>query len=213
MHRRIAAILLLPLSAIAGESRVFTDATGRQVEAELVDCSGTTVTLQTKDGRKSTLPMERFSPDDREFIRNWRTTTDQAAAAAKRAVELPAALVDWCKARIGQQVGNGECWTLADEAFKACGARRPGGDLRVWGPQIHPKTDKIHPGDIVEFRSAKFKDGSATGPEHTAVVVAVVSRRKIVIAEQNWSNHKTVHERTFNPDDLSSGDLMFYRPG
>ena len=44
----------------------------------------------------------------------------------------------YCLAQHGRKVGNGECWTLADEAFKSAGTRRPGKDMRVWGRVVNP---------------------------------------------------------------------------
>ncbi len=120
-------------------------------------------------------------------------------------------ITKFCKSKLGKQVGNGECWTLADEAFKACGLKRPGADMRVWGKIVDHKKEKLQPGDIVEFRSARFSDGGFTAPEHTAVVVKG-GKRSIVVAEQNWGGNKTVHERAMDLGGLVSGTLIIYRP-
>src|SRR5436190_5805959 len=73
-----------------------------------------------------------------------------ASATAKPGdVEPGPKLVEYCKGKKGQQVGNGECWTLADEAFKAHALQRPGGALRVWGRVVDPKKERPEPGDIV----------------------------------------------------------------
>jgi hypothetical protein len=117
----------------------------------------------------------------------------------------------YCIAQKGRKVGNGECWTLADEAFKSAGARRPGSDMRVWGRRVDPAREAIKPGDVVEFRSARFSDGIITGSEHTAVVVEGGSQEAFTIAEQNWGR-KTVRFREMNATTLVSGKLMIYRP-
>ena len=83
--------------------------------------------------------------------------------------------------------------------------------MRVWGRLLDLKKEKMQAGDIVEYRSAKFSNGTTTGPEHTAVVVKG-GRRKATIAEQNWSGHKTVRESEFDSGALISGEVMVYRP-
>ena len=37
-------------------------------------------------------------------------------------------------------------------------------------------------------------------------------RRGVVVAHQNWSGKKTVSEAGFDPDKLTSGKVMVYRP-
>ena len=117
----------------------------------------------------------------------------------------------YCVARKGQKVGNGECWTLADEAFKSAGARRPGSDMRVWGRLVDPTREPIKPGDVVEFQSARFSDGIITGSAHTAVVVKGGSQEHFIIAEQNWGR-KTVRFREMSMARLVSGRVRIYRP-
>ncbi len=118
----------------------------------------------------------------------------------------------YCAAQKGRKVGNGECWTLADEAFKSAGARRPGSDMRVWGRRVDPAKEAIKPGDVVEFQSARFSDGIITGSAHTAVVVQGGSQEGFTIAEQNWGR-KTVRFRRMSLTNLVSGKVRVYRPG
>lgn len=118
----------------------------------------------------------------------------------------------YCVSKSGQRVGNGECWTLADAAFKSSGARRPGTDMRVWGRVVDPAKEVIKAGDVVEFRSARFSDGIITGSAHTAVVVKGGNPDKFTIAEQNWGK-KTVRMREMSLNTLVSGKVTVYRPG
>jgi hypothetical protein len=122
-------------------------------------------------------------------------------------------VVNYCKENMGKQIGNGECWTLADEAFKACAIRRPGAEIRVWGRVVDPKKERPQPGDIVEFRAVEFSDGSKTGPEHTAVIIKVQGRERFTVAQQNWGGHKTVRDQQMNIDRLKGGQVIIYRPG
>ena len=222
MVRSLVIACLFMASAVpclTAAPRTFTDVKGRRMVAEMVDAGDTWIEVKGRDGRLNRIARETLSGADEAWVSEWvaqRKSAEKHAAAAaektKRAAEIPAKLVGWVRSQMGRQVGNGECWTLADEAFKACGLKRPGKDMRVWGRLIDPKKEKPQPGDIAEFRSAKFKDGSWTGPEHTAVVTRGPKSGRLLLAEQNWSGRKTVREREFDPEGLIKGELLFYRP-
>ena len=212
------AIVALAPAVFAEEFRQFTDVVGRTVHAQITAADATTVKVKLMNGRTADIPVERLSDGDKVFVTTWienraknKELVAAEEAAKKRAAEIPVKIVAFCKQNLGKQVGNGECWTLANEAFKANGLKRPGKDLRIWGRQIDHKTEKLQPGDIAEYRSAKFSNGSWTGPEHTAVVVEV-KRKTVVIAQCNWAGNKNVTEMEFDPASLVSGELMFYRP-
>ncbi len=71
----------------------------------------------------------------------------------------------------GKKVGNGECWTLAEEAFKFAGLKRqdrPG--VREWGRVVDWKNEEVQPGDILELKDVRFSK-SMTGANHTAVIM------------------------------------------
>lgn len=210
------AVLLF--ATARAEMRVFTDVEGRTLQAEITAATDTAIQVKLKNGKQAEIPLERLVDADRLFIIGWKEQRAKdaeamaaAEAAKKRAEEIPVKLVAFCRENLGKQVGNGECWTLANEAFRACGLKRPGGQLRVWGRLIDLKTEKLQAGDIAEYRSAKFSNGTWTGPEHTSVVVEA-KRDSIVVAQQNWAGKKTVSEMEFDPETLVSGELMFYRP-
>lgn len=219
--KRILFVLpaLLLTTNLKAELHIFTDVEGRKISAEIETADDTGVSVKLKDGRKARIANDRLSPPDVTYVTEWRAAQAKAEkqkakaeASAKRAAEIPVKIVAFCKANHGKQVGNGECWTLANEAFKACGLKRPGKDLRVWGRLLDLKKEKPQPGDIVEYRSAKFRDGSMTGPEHTSVVIKGGKRGAITIAEQNWGGNKTVRETLLDPGSLVRGEIMIYRP-
>src|SRR5438552_529643 len=85
---------------------------------------------------------------------------------AKAAPTINDKVVEFCKKNAGEQVGNGECWTLANEALKAAGAKSsaaykdtPNKSDYVWGdlvyglevkdgkPAENGKAAKVQPGD------------------------------------------------------------------
>ncbi len=192
--------------------RLFRDTEGRKIAAEVLNAGPDWVQIKRIDGQKFTIPLVKLSADDRAWVAEWKKQRDANANATRRELENRAKVVAYCRAQADRQVGDGECWALANEAFKACGLQRPGRHPRVWGRLIDLTKEKPLPGDIVEFRTARFPD-SITGPEHTAIVVATAAEGRIVVAEQNWCEIKKVSRREMDPAALISGELMFYRPG
>jgi len=63
-----SVLVLAGVAARAGEARVWTSADGKTVNAELVSATDTTVTIRAEGGREYTIPHERLSAADREFI-------------------------------------------------------------------------------------------------------------------------------------------------
>ena len=121
-------------------------------------------------------------------------------------------MVEFCHLNKGRKVGDGQCWALANEAFKAAGKKRPGSDLRVWGRVVNPATESIQAGDIVEFESARFSEGVITGGNHTAVVVVGGSASKFTVAEQNFGGMHSVGFRQMSLTNLVFGKVVVYRP-
>jgi hypothetical protein len=116
---------------------------------------------------------------------------------------------------LGKKVGDGECWTLADEALAAAGARRPGTGgygFDVFGRAVEQRA--LAPGDVIQFDKAFFqsRDGSwNTFGQHTAVVAAVKGTR-VTLLHQNYGNKRTVERLTLDLADLQRGALHCYRP-
>lgn len=201
------------------EIYTFTDVGGRTMTAAILYATEESVRVKLKNGQEATIVLSKLIEQDQTYLRKWmkehESELDSLAVEEenrRRSVELPLKLVAFCKSNLYKQVGNGECWTLADEAFKSCGLERPAGQSRVWGRLLDLKQENIEAGDIVEFRSAKFSNGSHTGPNHTAVVIKGGRLGKATIAEQNWGGKKTVRETLFDAGTLTEGEVMVYRP-
>jgi hypothetical protein len=119
-------------------------------------------------------------------------------------------IVIWASGRVGQQVGKGECWDLADQALRKAGAKSSAelGPMDedadyVWGDPIQLKD--AQPGDILQFRDfdvttvieieVDFTDGSGGMTEtkeivqsrghHTAIVEAVKGVGLLQVLEQH----------------------------
>lgn len=76
-------------ASVEAFGRKWVDATGRfSVEAELVKMIGGEVTLRRPDGRELTVPLEKLSPADQQYVRHYR----RKPQATERATESPAAL-------------------------------------------------------------------------------------------------------------------------
>jgi hypothetical protein len=149
-------------------------------------------------------------------------------------------VVAFAKKSIGEKVGNGECWTLANDALKSAGGKSssayrdtPNEGDYVWGELVYGREVKngkpvesgnaklkVVPGDIIQFRDAKFAgqraDGgtySMTAVHHTAIVVNAAPDGKVIaILHQNWNGYKTVAEAILTLTDLQQGWVKVYRP-
>ena len=126
-----------------------------------------------------------------------------------------AAVLKFAQDNSGEQVGNGECWTLADSALAAAKARRPNrGEYGpfVFGRELGAK-ETVLPGDVAQFTNAKFvsKNGWAEMPQHTAIISGVNGTRFEAL-HQNWNNVRRVGKLQFDLSELTRGKVQFYRP-
>lgn len=124
---------------------------------------------------------------------------------------LEARILAFAEARLGTQVGNGECWTLAAEALKAAGAEPP---LQyVFGREV--STSDVRPGMVLQFESARFEGPGYYqvygAPNHTAIV-ASVRGSTVQILHQNVNGDRTVQYGELKLGDLVSGTLTVYQP-
>ena len=111
-------------------------------------------------------------------------------------------VLDFARQQIGQQVGDGECFALADQGLRNAGAGTaqdfgPVGadsDYR-WSSQTVNPTN-AQPGDIIQFRNftidtrtdrsdASWETRNEARPHHTAVVVSNDGAGNLTILEQN----------------------------
>jgi hypothetical protein len=159
-----------------------------------------------------------------------------AASPAKpgESSDLNRKILAYCADHMGQQVADGECANLVNEAYKAVGAKRrkdvpapPGLALKdddyVWGRLLKP-TDEVLPGDVIQLRDVKIvkKTGSRTHTEtmthHTAVVQKVLGKNHFAVLHQNSSvgvppeKKKTVHPGEFDFAYKTAGEYWIYRP-
>lgn len=109
-------------------------------------------------------------------------------------------IVGYARNRMGQVVGNGECFTLVDRALRHAGARTaadfgevtPDADY-TWGTPV--TLAELGPGDIIQFRDyvcdvhtetdSEVSDESQDRPHHTAIVERVGDHGLVTVLEQN----------------------------
>ncbi|MCW1923647.1 SHD1 domain-containing protein [Luteolibacter arcticus] len=78
--RSAAAVLLSGLLLTTASARVWTDTTGRKIDAEIVGLDGDQVVLNFK-GKEVKLALARLSADDRKFAEEWQKTKPEEKAA------------------------------------------------------------------------------------------------------------------------------------
>ena len=130
--------------------------------------------------------------------------------------DLNVRVANFAIAHLGKTVGNGECWTLAQEALTAAGAQSP--DDFVFGREL-VQNEKWLPGDIIQFTSCRFVEirpfSQSTFdlglPNHTAIIYSA-QNGVVVIIQQNSNNDKRVQTQTLNFANMVSGRLKVYRP-
>jgi len=127
-------------------------------------------------------------------------------------------VVTFCERMLGKTVGNGECWTLANEVLKVSKAHTPRPpDNYVFGQELQTVAAAL-PGDIMQFRAAKIGGATYGVPgqfdsQHTAIIRQVLGDGRFEIMHQNWgAAGKTVSITTLDLNLLDSGKVTIYRP-
>jgi hypothetical protein len=139
--------------------------------------------------------------------------------AAKALPPLNQRVLDFALEARGKQVGNGECWTLADRALANARAQRPGtGGLGRYdfGRRLG-RGEALLPGDIMQFEKARFEHRGSGGtswqslPRHTAIVYRV-SGTRVTVLHQNVGGKRTVQVSVINLAERTQGTVQVYRP-
>jgi hypothetical protein len=129
--------------------------------------------------------------------------------------EIPAmpllnqAVVAFANARMGEQVGDGECWTLAAEALKSARAKPAAG--YTFGRELDP-TELPMPGDVIQFETVRLGGLTLGLPNHTAVINRVLGPQRYELLHQNMFGSKLVRADTFDFSTMESGRIQIFRP-
>jgi len=121
-------------------------------------------------------------------------------------------IVQYCENHLNKKVDTGECWDLANAALNTVDAK--------WNPpynfgtELNLKTEKIKPGDIVQFEKVKFVKANGAWsyfPHHTAIVYKLLDNETIQVVHQNYDGVRKVKTFEFKLENKTEGDLKFYR--
>ncbi|CAN6651948.1 hypothetical protein TRVA0_025S01508 [Trichomonascus vanleenenianus] len=137
-------------------------------------------------------------------------------------------VASWAEAQKGTQVGNGECWTLAQQAIVhgtnnvGLGSQGLTHGALIYhinassggaaSPLVHK--EYIRRGDIIQYREVVFQSLESTStcgsPDHTAVVTAL-DGDNINIVHQNTGGVKQVCSGAHNFAHMTAGDVKVFR--
>jgi len=136
--------------------------------------------------------------------------------------EVNQKIVSYVNTVIGQKVGRGECWDLADAALMESNAvfdKSSRKTIYEFGKEYNPKKASILPGDIIQFENVtvKYEKGNGIYTEnyghHTAIVNRVINKDEIELAHQNTSfSGKKVGLSTLRLNSVQKGKMKFYHP-
>ena len=129
---------------------------------------------------------------------------DAKSGDAKGGGSVADQVVGYARRRRGSRVGNGQCFTLVDQALRGASARSaadygtvtPDADY-TWGTSV--TLSDLQPGDVIQFRDYVYdrtvvtRDSSGTTttedggdrPHHTAIVESVDGGGAVTVLEQN----------------------------
>ena len=146
----------------------------------------------------------------------WKGTATLARtdlAALPDVPDLNLKVLEFAREHVGQKVGNGECWTLANDALKAAGAK--GADGYTFGRELRDGEPAL-PGDIVQFTSVRLEHANGSWqtlghPNHTAVVVQAEGDVYQVL-HQNMGGVKIVGPAKLNFAAKTEGKIQIFRP-
>lgn len=153
--------------------------------------------------RDSDNPIAKFSVDlkttDTKLERNVPKSNQAVASFIKRSK--------------GKAIGNGVCWTAANEALKYAKCKRSG--IYNWGRQLGPN-EALLPGDIMQIEKAKFQGPHHRGLKihhHTSIITEIEKPRIVKVLHQNFGRGgKTMSQGKFYLDELKRGSVVFFRP-
>jgi hypothetical protein len=155
-------VLALPLLSLAGESREWTNSSGKTITAGLVSVSGGDITLKMTNGREYTIPLASLSADDQAFAKTWQEEQAALADAPKPKTEplmaVPGKVLyhaslqeipeDW-------RMAHGD-WSTSENGLT--GVERPADDHAAVFKKAMPLKDVIIEFDVLlgETKSAMF---------------------------------------------------------
>jgi hypothetical protein len=131
-------------------------------------------------------------------------------------------VIEYVRQVIGERIGRGECWDLADQALTFAGAQFDKSSRKtiyIFGKLYDPEKEAIYPGDLIQFEgvAVSYKRGNMTYTEnykhHTAIVYQVNPDKSLQLAHQNTSfGGRKVELSDLDLNNVKKGKLYFYHP-
>jgi hypothetical protein len=237
---------LLPAVAVAGTgndvlqggagTNTLIGGTGRDT---LIAGSGTTW-LEGGTGKNTlvvvpgTTTYKLGSKQNKVTFRN----PDVAGVSGVTSSALPSAVLAFVESRLGMQVGDGQCGTLAVLALQSAGAvpwtqlgpTGPTADY-VWGSLVLEEVGSagggqavagsyanVQPGDVVQLSNADFVLNTPTYqsfqeyPHHTAIIESYLGNGRFSVLQQNVNGNMTVQRGVLDFTQLTTGTVWVYQP-
>lgn len=122
-------------------------------------------------------------------------------------------VVGYAAARTGQQIGDGECWTLVNEALRTVGAITPlssNFDTYVFGQEVYRD---FRAGDIIQWENVTLQNGNSSYsfPHHTSII-ASANGNIVNVYHQNINGDRRVRYDTYDLGSKKTGLIRVYRP-
>ncbi len=131
-------------------------------------------------------------------------------------------VIQFVNAKMGEKVGEGECWDLAAGALEYAGGfldRSSEESLYIFGKRVNPRKETIYPGDIIQFENVEIQyiRGNTifteSMPHHTAIIYEVLGPGRYRIAHQNSTETgKKAGISTVDLNKITKGVYFIYRP-
>ena len=163
----------------------------------------------------------------------------QSKGGSPKTGDLGEKVVNFARGKLGQRLGSGECFDLADQALRSASAKSAADFGRVakdadyvWGASVSPSDAR--PGDIIQFRDYRYDRTIETStredtdfqerPHHTAIVERMDGAGAITVLEQNAPDGSPGKRTQLFFSDVSTtsggkkttikvqGSFRFYRP-
>ena len=99
----ILAIAFLMSLAIAEDQRTWTSVDGRRTKGTMLSANAISVTVQLQNGRTFTIPLDKLSQADRDYVRSGNKAVAAAAPVAQPAGERPLTTAQRARAKAAEK--------------------------------------------------------------------------------------------------------------
>ncbi len=125
-------------------------------------------------------------------------------------------LIEFATQRLGRVEGDGECWTLVNNAFQTLGFHKPS-QLYRWGERVQ-QLSNARPGDVFQFSNFRvmtrseddegYEESTQTrgAPNHTAILESIDANGVATFLESNVNGDYAVQRNTFRLKTMDTNE-------